>query len=313
MEFVYKGLRADYQRHLVTDEEVDRNLERLRQQSPQVREIGDRPAENGDTVELDYAGFCGGEQFPGGTAQGQSLTLGSGTFIPGFEEQLLGCRPGEQVTVRVTFPTPYHAPELAGKAAEFRCTVRRVTRQTPWELGDDFARSLGAESLAALREQLRRSLQSYADEQGELDLGDRLLRQAAATLDFTPRPEQMDAAVEEQMETLRAQLSQQNLTLEMYSRFTGKSEAELREDARAEAAQVLRLQAAVDAIARLENLEPTEREIADALADICRRNRVTMAELQAAYDEPFAAAVARSVRTRKVLALLRRCARVEEV
>ena len=99
MEFVYKGLRADYQRHLVTDEEVDRNLERLRQQSPQVREIDDRPAENGDTVELDYAGFCGGEQFPGGTAQGQSLTLGSGTFIPGFEEQLLGCRPGEQVTL----------------------------------------------------------------------------------------------------------------------------------------------------------------------------------------------------------------------
>ena len=93
MEFVYKGLRADYARHLVTEEEVDRQLERLRQQTPQVQEITDRPAQNGDTLELDYTGFCGGEQFDGGTAQNQSLTLGSGAFIPALRSSWWAAAP----------------------------------------------------------------------------------------------------------------------------------------------------------------------------------------------------------------------------
>src|SRR5699024_1397444 len=101
------GLEAQYTRHLITDEELDRQLERLRQQTPKVTPITDRSAQSGDTVELDYAGFCDGEQFPGGTAEHQSLVLGSGTFIPGFEEQLIGCNPGDTVTVKVTFPQQY--------------------------------------------------------------------------------------------------------------------------------------------------------------------------------------------------------------
>ena len=312
MEFVYKGLRADYARHLVTEEEVDRQLERLRQQTPQVQEITDRPAQNGDTLELDYAGFCGGEQFDGGTAQNQSLTLGSGAFIPGFEEQLVGSRPGDRVTVKVTFPTPYHAEQLAGKEAEFRCTVHRITRQLPWELGDEFARAVGSRDLADLRGQLRQSLQSYADERGELELQDRLLRQAAATLEFQPEQRQVEAALDERMETLRSQLARQGLTLEKDGQFTGTPPEELREDERPEAEQLLRLQAAVDRISQLEHLEATEREITDALAEICRSNHLTMEQLQAAYDEEFAAAVERSVRTRKAMALVRRFAQVEE-
>lgn len=312
MSFTYKGLEAQYTRHLVTDEELDRQLERLRQQTPKVIPVTDRAAGSGDTVELDYAGFCGGEQFPGGTAEHQTLVLGSGTFIPGFEEQLMGCRPGDSVTVNVTFPQQYHAPELAGKAAEFRCTIHAVTRQTPYELGDDFARALGLDTLEQLRQDLRSSLQDYADQRGQLDLEDRLIRQAADTLEIHPSEEDLNKAVEEQMETLRTQLAQQGLTMDMYCRFTGKSEAELREDARPEALQVLKVQAVVDEISRLEQIAVTEQDVADALADICRQNRITMEQLQAAYDEEFAAAVERSVRTRKVMALVREAARIRE-
>ena len=311
MSFTYKGLEATYTRHLITDEELDRQLERLRQQTPQVIPVTDRAAARGDTVELDYAGFCGGEQFAGGTAEHQTLVLGSGTFIPGFEEQLMGCRPGDKVTVKVTFPQQYHAPELAGKAAEFRCTIHAITRQSPYELGDAFAQALGLDTLEALRQDLRSSLQDYADQRGEIDLEDRLMRQAAATLDLQPTGAELEKAVEEQMETLRAQLAQQGLTLEMYSQFTGKSEAELREDARPEALQMLKIQAAVEEIARLEGVEVTEKDVA-ALADICRQNHITMEQLQAAYDAEFAAAVARSVRTRKVMALVRAAANVRE-
>ena len=312
MSFTYKGLEAQYTRHLVTDEELDRQLERLRQQTPKVIPVTDRAAGSGDTVELDYAGFCGGEQFPGGTAEHQTLVLGSGTFIPGFEEQLMGCRPGDSVTVNVAFPQQYHAQELAGKAAEFRCTIHAVTRQTPYELGDDFAKALGLDTLEQLRQDLRSSLQDYADQRGQLDLEDRLIRQAADTLEIHPSEEDLNKAVEEQMETLRTQLAQQGLTMDMYCRFTGKSEAELREDARPEALQVLKVQAAVDEISRLEQIAVTEQDVADALADICRQNRITMEQLQAAYDEEFAAAVERSVRTRKVMALVREAAHIRE-
>lgn len=312
MRFTYKGLEATYTRHRITDEELERQLERLRQQTPKVTPVVGRPAGSGDTVELDYAGFCEGKQFAGGTAEHQTLVLGSGAFIPGFEEQLMGCRPGDKVTVRVTFPQQYHAPELAGKAAEFRCAIHAVTRQAPYELGDAFAQALGLDTLEALRRDLRSSLQDYADQRGELDLEDRLIRQAAATLDFQPTGEELDKAVEEQMETLGAQLARQGLTMEMYSRFTGKSEAELREEARPEALQTLKIQAAVEEIARLEGVEVTEQDVADALADICRQNRITMEQLQSAYDAEFAAAVARSVRTRKVMALVRAAANVRE-
>lgn len=222
----------------------------------------------------------------------------------------MGCQPGDQVTVRVTFPQQYHAPELAGKAAEFRCVIHQVSRQRPYELGDAFARALGLESLEQLRQDLRRSLQEYADQRGELDLEDRLLRQAAATLDLQPSREELEQAAEEQLETLRSQLAQQNLTMEMYCRFTGKTEEQLREEARPEALQLLKIRAAVDEIARREQVAVTERDVADALADICRQNHMTMEQLQAAYDEAFAAAVARSVRTRKVMALVREAARI---
>ena len=312
MSFTYKGLEATYTRHRITDEELDRQLERLRQQTPRVTPVTGRAAERGDTVELDYAGFCGGEQFAGGTAEHQTLVLGSGTFIPGFEEQLIGCCPGDKVTVRVTFPQQYHAEQLAGKEAEFRCTIHAITQQSLYELGDAFAQALGLDTLEALRQDLRSSLQDYADQRGQIDLEDRLMRQAAATLDLQPTEAELDKAAEEQMETLRTQLAQQGLTLEMYSRFTGKSEAELREDARPEALQMLKIQAAVEEITRLEGVEVTEQDVADALADICRQNHITMEQLQAAYDAEFAAAVARSVRTRKVMALVREAAHVRE-
>ena len=113
MSFIYKGLSAQLEKHIVTDAEIDHQMQRLLQQSPRITEVIGRPAQLGDEVVLDYAGFCGDEQFAGGTAENQTLTLGSGMFIPGFEEQLVGKDVGEEVTVRVTFPEQYHSEALA--------------------------------------------------------------------------------------------------------------------------------------------------------------------------------------------------------
>ena len=313
MSFTYRGLSATLTRHRVTQEEVERQLERLRQQSPRIAPVTDRPTRLGDEVVLDYAGFCGPEQFPGGTAQNQTLTLGSGAFIPGFEEQLLDKVPGEEVVVKVTFPAQYHAENLAGKAAEFHCKIHEIRVKTPYALDDTFAKEVGGcENLEQMRDQLRRSLQDYTDQRGEMDLQDRLLRQAAQTLDFTPTQSQVEAQLEEQMTNLNAQLAQQGLTMDMYCQFLGTTREKLREDGRAEAENAVRLQAAIEQIVYTENLEATKEEIGQAVAVICRQNHMTLEELKPHYDGAFEAAVVRSVLTAKAMQLIRDNARVTE-
>ena len=313
MSFTYRGLKARNTRHIVTGEEIDRQLERLRVQNPRIAVITDRPTQSGDEVVLDYAGFCRGEQFAGGTAEKQTLILGSGTFIPGFEEQLLDKVPGEKVTVKVMFPTDYHAENLAGMAAEFRCVIHEIRVKTQYELDDVFAREVGGcETLDQMRRKLGESLQAYSDERGEMDLQDRLLRQAADTLEIEISGERIEAAVEEQMQTLRAQLAQQGLSMEMYCAFLSTTEEQLRADARPTAIQSVRSQAAVEEIVRLEKLEASEEELAQALVMVARQNNMTMEQLKPYYDDEFRRAILRSVLTTKVLRLIRDAAHVTE-
>ena len=314
MSFTYRGLKAENIRHFVTEAEIDRQIEHLQQQNPRIAVITDRPTQNGDEVVLDYAGFCGGVQFPGGTAERQTLVLGSGTFIPGFEEQLLGKVPGEEVSVKVMFPAQYHAPDLAGKAAEFKCKIHEIRVKTAYELDDTFAKEIGGcETFAELKQKLGESLQAYTDERGEMDLQDRLLRQAAQTLEFTPSQEQINAELDEQMQNLSAQLAQQGLNLEMYCQFMNTPEEKLREDARANAEASVRIQAAIELVVEKEQLEPTEEEIGQAMAMIARQNRMTVEQLKPYVDAAFQAAVVRSVLTSKVMQLIRATAEITEV
>ena len=313
MSFTYKGLTATVSRHIITDAEIDRQLERLQQQCPRIAVITDRPTENGDEVVLDYAGFCNGDQFPGGTAEKQTLVLGSGTFIPGFEEQLLDKVPGEEVWVEVTFPAQYHAAELAGKPASFRCVIHEIRVKTYYELDDVFAKEVGGtDTFEQMRERMGLSLQSYCDERGEMDLQDRLLRQAAESLEFEPSEAQLSAEMDEQMNNLKAQLAQQGLSIEMYCQFMNTTEAQLREDTRANALNSIRMQAAIELIASLENLEATKEEIGEAVALIAQQNKMTVEQLKPYYDAQFEAAVVRSVLTSKVMRLVRDAAEVTE-
>ena len=314
MTFTYRGLKASYQKHIVTDEEVDKQIERVRAQNPRIAVIKDRPTQAGDEVVLDYAGFCDGEQFPGGTAENQTLVLGSGMFIPGFEEQLLDKVCEEPVLVEVTFPTEYHAKELAGKKAEFRCTIHEIRVKTQYELDDVFAQEVGGcYTFEEMREQLHKSMQEYIDERGEMDLQDRLLRQAADTLDYAVDPEELEKAVAEQLQNLEAQLAQQGLNLQMYCSFMKTTEEDLRKDAYPAAEAALKNMAAVDKIVELEKLEATQEELGQAIAVICRKNGVTVEQIQEIYDAEFEKAVTRSVLTGKVMALIRDAADVTEV
>ena len=311
MSFTYRGLKAQLDRHIVTEEEIDHNLQRLQQQNPRIAEVTDRPAALGDEVVLDYAGFCGGEQFAGGTAENQTLVLGSGMFIPGFEEQLVDKVPEEKVIVKVTFPEQYHAENLAGQDAEFHCVIHSIRIKTPYELDDVFAREVGhCENMAQMRQALGQSLQAYADERGEMDLQDRLLRQAADTLEFTPSEVQLEAELDNQLQNMEAQLAQQGLNMEMYCQFLGTTREQLREDNRAAAVQSICMKAAIEQIVAMEGLVAEEAEIAEAYELICRQNRMTMEDLKPYMDAEFEHAVSQQVLTTKVMALIRETAEI---
>ncbi len=314
MSFTYRGLQAQYSRHIVTDEEIDRNMQRLLQQNPRITEVTDRATQDGDEVVLNYAGFCDGEQFPGGTAENQTLVLGSGMFIPGFEQQLLDKVPGQEVTVTVTFPKEYHAEELAGKEAQFQCKILSIRIKEQYALDDTFAREVGhCDTLEQMRQRMGESLQKYTDDRGEMDLQEQLLRQAAETLEFTVTEKMLEEAVENQMQNLQAQLAQQGLSLEMYCQFMNTTPEQLRADARPSAEAAVRSRAAIDEIVFQEGLEADQDEIANALAVICRHNNITMEQLKEQYDAALEQAVINSVLTGKVMRLIRDAAIVTEV
>ena len=314
MSFTYKGLSAQLTRHAVTGEEIDRQLQRLQQQNPRIALVEDRPTERGDEIILDYAGFCDGEQFAGGTAENQTLVLGSGMFIPGFEEQLLDKVPGEEVLVKVTFPEQYHSEALAGKAAEFKCKIHQIRVKTPYELDDVFAQEVGGcESFAQMHQKMGQSMQAYSDERGEMDLQDRLLRMAAETLEFNPSETQVNEEVENQIQNLSAQLAQQGLNLEMYCSFMGTTEEAIRADMRANAESAVKMQAAIELIADLEQLTASKEELGEALALVARQNNMTVEQLKPYYDAEFEQALTRSILTSKVMQLIRENATVTVV
>ena len=313
MSFTYKGLKATLTKHTVTGEEVDRQLQRLQQSNPRIAEVTDRPTENGDEVVLDYAGFCEGEQFAGGTAENQTLVLGSGMFIPGFEEQLIDKVCGEKVIVKVTFPTEYHAENLAGKDAEFHCTIHQIRVKSQYELDDTFAKEVGGcDTFAEMWEKMRESLQAYTDERGEMELQDNLLRQAAETLELTITDEMLSAALDEQIQNMEAQLSQQGLNLDMYCQFMKTTPEAMREDMKPQAEMAIRCRAAIDEIVMAEGLEADQESIGKTLAAICQQNRITMEQLKEHYDAAMEQAVINSVLTGKVMDLIRQAAIVEE-
>lgn len=314
MEFIYKGLKANYEKVKVTDEMIDKQMEALRQQSPNVQVVTGRPTEQGDTVVLDYSGSVNGVKFAGGTAEQQTLTLGSGMFIPGFEDQLIGKNAGDDVDVKVTFPADYHAADLAGKEAVFACKIHEIRVSKLYDLDDVFAKEVGGcKDLAEMRQSLADSMRAWYDSRSEQELRDNLIRMASETLEFEATEAQIQEAVDAQMNTMKATLAQNGLTLEMYCQFTKSTEEQMREDLKPEAINGLRMVAAVEKIGELEQIEVTQEEMAQALASICEQNNITMEKLQEQYDEEFHHAVQRSVLTGKVMAWLREHAEVTVV
>ena len=309
----YKGVAIEQIQSDVTDEDVDREIEKLQDRNSRMAAVEGRPVQDGDVVTLDYAGFVGEEQFEGGTAESQELKIGSGTFIPGFEEQLIGVSAGEKKDVVVTFPEDYHAEELAGKEAVFHCEIHEIKEKQLPELDDEFAKDVSEfDTLDELKAKTREDMEKAREEQAVGACKDALVNKIYEANEIdTPR-----SLVEEEIDTMANELDQQlryqGLSLEQYCQFTGKDLAGFREDVREDAEKRAGTRVMLRSIAEAEGIEVTDEDVdkeLDSMAEMYRMEKDQIKDALADSMDFFK----RDIIVRKVIDMLYDEAEVSKV
>ncbi|MDD3221939.1 MAG: trigger factor [Clostridia bacterium] len=257
----YKGVEIEKVNTEVTDEDMDKEIESVRKQNS--REITvERPAKDGDTVMIDYAGSVDGELFDGGSAEGQALVLGSNTFIPGFEEQLVGVAAGADVDVNVTFPEEYHAPELAGKAAVFKVKVNEVKETELPEVDDEFAQDISDfETLAEYKEDLKKRLTERKEQEAKAEKQQKVMDVVVGNAKMDIPDAMVRKSTDEMMNEYAQQLSSQGLSMDIYFQYTGMTPEQLAEQMKPQAIANIKNRLVLDAIAAAENIEITDEDV----------------------------------------------------
>lgn len=258
----YKGVEVKKEHTLVTEDDVNAEIEKERNKQAAEVSVDDRAVAEGDTVNLDYSGSMDGVKFAGGTAEGQTLKIGSHTFIPGFEEQMVGMNIGEEKDLNVTFPTEYHAPDLAGKEAVFHVKVNSITETQLPALDDDFAKDISEfDTLDAYKADVRAKLEAQAAERDNNAFTNAVIEKvmANATVEIP------DAMVERQIDSMvrnfEARLAQQGLKLADFMKYTGQDEKSFRNQYRDQAEKSVRANLVLEAVENVEKFEAAEEEI----------------------------------------------------
>lgn len=257
----YKGIEVEQVDPEVTDEDVDRDIEAMRKRNSRMV-VADRPVENGDTVILDYAGFVGDEQFQGGTVENQELKIGSGMFIPGFEEQLIGVKAGESKDVVVTFPEEYQAKELAGKEATFKCKVHEVKFEELPELDDEFAKDVSEfDTLAELRDDARARILESVKLQCENEAKDKVIAQVYENNKIEAPATMVADEMDRMIQELEQQMRYQGLNIQQYLQFTGSTLDDFRNEIKPEAEKRVATRIVLRSIGDVENVEVTDEDL----------------------------------------------------
>lgn len=246
----------------VTEEDVDKRLEAMRERYARLVKVQDDvTAQEGDVLRIDFEGFIDGEPFPGGKGEDYSLELGSRTFIPGFEEQLVGTKTGEEKEIKVQFPEDYHSQDLAGKEAMFKVNVHEIKRRELSPLNDEFAQEVSEfETLEELREEIRKNLTKMAEERTKQLRRDEVVAKAVESAEVDIHPAMIEEQIDSMLESFQQRLAQQGLTLEDYINVTGTSLEAIRDDYAQEAEKTLRANLVLEKIALEKGLKPTEED-----------------------------------------------------
>ena len=258
----YKGIEVEKLSTEVTEEMIDEEIERVRDRNSRMVTVEDRAAENGDTAVIDFEGFCDGEAFDGGKAEEYNLELGSGNFIPGFEEQIVGHSTGDEFTIDVKFPEEYQAENLKGKDAQFKIKLHEIKCKELPEVDDDFVKDVSEkDTVAEYRDELKEQIAKRLESESERDLDDKLTNAIIEKVEGEIPQQMFDNEANQMMREMDMRLRQQGMDMNTYMQYTGMNADSVLEMYKPEAERRVKMRLALEKIAALEDIKPTEDDI----------------------------------------------------
>ncbi len=285
----YKGVKIDKIETAVTDEEVEAEIERERENNARNITVEDRPVKDSDMTTLDFEGFVDGVAFEGGKGENYPLTIGSGAFIPGFEEQLVGAKIGEETEVKVTFPDDYQAEHLQGKEAVFKCTVKEIREKELPELNDEFASDISEfETLAEYREDVKKNLQEKKESDAKKEREDAAVKAAVEDSEMEIPEAMLETQQKQMIDEFAQRITMQGLSMEQYFQFTGTSYQQMVEQVKPQAEERIRARLVLEAVAKAEKLEVSDEEYEEELktmADVYQMEIEKVKELLGEREE----------------------------
>ena len=262
----YKGVEVTKAEIQISEEEIDAEIKREQDKNASFVEVADRPVQDGDRIKLDFEGFVDGVPFDGGKGENYDLTIGSGSFIPGFEEQLVGAKPGEEMEVNVTFPENYGAENLAGKAAVFKCTVKAITEKQLPELNDDYADEYTEfDTMAEYREDVKRNLIVKKEQSAKTAQEDEAVDKIIAASQIEIPAPMLETQEANMVDEFAQQLQYQGMSLDQYYQYAGSSREKMMEALAPQAEKRIRTRLVLEQIAKEENITATEEEYEEEL------------------------------------------------
>lgn len=277
----YKGVEVPKSETEVTDEDIDAEIKKEQEKNSRTVTVEDRGAENGDITTIDFEGFVDGVAFEGGKGTDYPLTLGSGSFIPGFEDQLVGAKAGDHVEVNVTFPEEYQAAELAGKAAVFQCDVKKVeTKELP-ELDDDFAQDVSEfDTLAEYREDVKKNLTEKKEKEARAAKENAAVDKAIENAEMEIPDAMLNTQVRQMMNDFASRMQSQGLTIEQYFQFTGMTAEKMQEEMKPQALKRIQTRLVLEKIAETENIEVSEDEVNEEISKMAEMYKMEADKLK---------------------------------
>lgn len=300
----YKGVEIEKIEKEVSEEEIKNELDALLEKQSRMVEV-EGPVENGLIANIDFAGTLDGEAFEGGTAEGYSLEVGSGSFIPGFEEQMIGKPVGEEFDVNVTFPEDYPAEELAGKPVVFKVLVHDLKKKELPELDDNFAKDTTEfESLEELKNDIKAKLQEKADSEAKDEMKNAVVNAIAEKVEIEIPKSMVESQIDRQLDEINMQLSYQGWSLEKFAELSGQSIDEIREARREEAENLVKNTLIIEKIAELENVEVTEEDIEKDMENFAKMYNMEVAKIKEALGEAELDGIKNRLKNEKTVEML---------
>ena len=301
----YKGLKVDKYSTRVTQKEVDEEIEKERERNARTVEVTDRAVEDKDVVTLDFEGFVDGVAFEGGKGTDYPLTIGSGSFIPGFEEQLIGAEIDKEVEVKVTFPEEYQAAELAGKDAVFKCTVHAIKAKEFPEADDEFASEVSeCETMEAYRAEVKQKIKDRKESEGKAKKEDQAVEQAIENAEMDIPQPMIDLQVRQMADDFARRIQQQGLTVEQYFQFTGLTQEKMMEEFEPQAVKRIKTRLVLEAIVKAENIEVSDERLDEEIQKMADAYQMEFDKLKEYMGEAEAAQMKEDIAVQEAVTLI---------